>query len=74
MLDESVCHFRGIRSIVTFSLFLMEYPVSKQCRLLEKVSTLLYVPNLDMSSFKTLGFSSLGPKAFTEFLCISEVL
>ena len=33
MLGESICHLRGVRSIfVDFILFLMEDPVSKQCR------------------------------------------
>ena len=34
MLDESICHFRGVRSILSlfFFYFLMENPVSKQCR------------------------------------------
>ena len=34
MLDESICHFRDIRSILfLFFVILMENPVSKQCRL-----------------------------------------
>ena len=33
MLDESICHFRAVRSIgVAFVLFLMENPVSKRYR------------------------------------------
>ena len=34
MLDNSICHFRGVRSILSFSfiLFLIENPASKQCR------------------------------------------
>ena len=31
MLDESICHFRGVGSI-SFILFLMKILVSKQCR------------------------------------------
>ena len=33
ILDKSICHFRGVRSILSLFLFLMENPVSKQCRL-----------------------------------------
>ena len=29
----SICHFRGVDLLVAFILFLMENPVSKQCRL-----------------------------------------
>ena len=33
MLDKSISHFRGVKSIFfTFILCLMESPVSKQCR------------------------------------------
>ena len=33
MMDESICHFRGIRSILSLLFyFLMENPVRKQCR------------------------------------------
>ena len=32
MLDKSICHFRGVGLFCTLILFLMENPVSKQCR------------------------------------------
>ena len=32
LLDESFCHFRGVGSILSLILFLIENPVSKQCR------------------------------------------
>ena len=33
MLDETICHFRGVRSTLSlFVLFLKINPVSKQCR------------------------------------------
>ena len=33
MLDKSICNFRGVGSILSLSFyFLMENPVSKQCR------------------------------------------
>ena len=32
MLDVSICHFRGVKSILSpLFYFLMENPVSKQC-------------------------------------------
>ena len=33
MLDKSICHFRGVVSTLSLILFLVENPVSKQCRL-----------------------------------------
>ena len=32
MLDESICHFRGVGSILSMFLFLIENTVSKLCR------------------------------------------
>ena len=33
MLDKSICHFKGVWSTLSLLFyFLMEYPVSKQCR------------------------------------------
>ena len=31
MLDESICHFRGVGSILSLLVFLMGNPVSKHC-------------------------------------------
>ena len=34
MLDESICHFTGVRSILSLLFYLLfENPLSKQCRL-----------------------------------------
>ena len=32
MLDESICHFRGVGSFLSLLLFMMETPASKHCR------------------------------------------